>query len=75
VDAIDATTCKAAKKANQNTNAMRLFDQHDDEYIVTIKKRNALQADDGPHLNRHVISTDGDCDPTHQGPHQSGQAD
>ncbi|CAM6017989.1 unnamed protein product [Sphagnum balticum] len=39
-DDMDATVeidCKVAKKANQKTNAMRLFDQQDNEYIVTIK--------------------------------------
>ncbi|CAK9224330.1 unnamed protein product [Sphagnum troendelagicum] len=35
--AADVITRKAAKKANQKTNAMRLFDQQDDGYIVTIK--------------------------------------
>ncbi len=30
-------TCKVAKKANQKTNAMRLFDQQDNGYIVTMK--------------------------------------
>jgi hypothetical protein len=37
VDAVDAIARKAAKKANQKTNAMRLFDQHDEGYIMTIK--------------------------------------
>jgi hypothetical protein len=35
--AADVITRKAAKKANQKTNAMRLFDQQDNGYIVTIK--------------------------------------
>ncbi len=30
-------TCKVAKKANQKTNAMRLFDQQGNRYIVTMK--------------------------------------
>ncbi|CAM6024322.1 unnamed protein product [Sphagnum balticum] len=37
VDAAVAIACKVAKKANQKTNAMRLFDQQDNGYIVTIK--------------------------------------
>jgi hypothetical protein len=37
VDATIAITCKVAKKANQKTNAMKLFDQQDNGYIVTIK--------------------------------------
>jgi hypothetical protein len=37
MDTADAIARKATKKANQKTNAMRLFDQQDDIYIVTIK--------------------------------------
>jgi hypothetical protein len=37
MDAAIVITCKVAKKANQKTNAMRLFDQQDNGYIVTIK--------------------------------------
>jgi hypothetical protein len=37
VDAAVAIAYKVAKKANQKTNVMRLFDQQDNGYIVTIK--------------------------------------
>jgi hypothetical protein len=37
MDAAIAIACKVTKKANQKTNAMKLFDQQDNEYIVTIK--------------------------------------
>jgi hypothetical protein len=37
VDAAIVIAYKVAKKANQKTNPMRLFDQQDNEYIVTIK--------------------------------------
>ncbi len=36
MDVAHAIARKAAKKANQKMNMMRLFDQKDDEYIVTI---------------------------------------
>jgi hypothetical protein len=37
VDTIDAIARKVAKKANKKRNTMRLFDQQDDRYIMTIK--------------------------------------